>query len=146
MVQRKTVLSRLSQARPFGQPVNDPEAAYVNLYRKFGSAGQPVLISRVPVTVWNSSDMSITDFYSPTVEMEVSYELRAENGYGETSLPGSLRSKLLTPALLRAVPVAQPIIADAKIAKSGGNSRPRSTGFRMTTPAAAISCSTWGAG
>ena len=117
MIARQKPGECLPAAPEFGQNVGDNEVGTINLYRKFGPTGQPVLISRIPRLDWNASSKQASDFYSPTVEMEVTYELRAENGYGELSPPGTSINKILTPAPFRMIQAAQPMIIDAQISK-----------------------------
>jgi len=117
----------LPAAPTFGQPVNASTTSFVNLYRKFGSTGQPLLLRRIPSAEWNSSNMTVTDFYSPTLEQNVSYELRAENEYNELSAVSNLLTKNLIPSALRMLPVATPILIDAKLTKANNNGRAKAT-------------------
>lgn len=117
MIARQKPGECLPGAPEFGQNITDKDVSTINLYRKFGSEGQPVLINRIPRLDWNASSKQASDFFTPTVEMEVTYELRAENGYGELSAPGTSIKKILTPSPFRMITAAQPVIIDAQINK-----------------------------
>lgn len=97
--------------------VLDADTALINIYRKFGPDGIPLLVEQLPVDAFDWATWQ--DSYTPAQTTDLSYELRALDEVGNLSVPSVDFVRTLSPV---AVPVPSlPVIDAIEWAKDGAS-------------------------